>query len=110
MENFNELIQSGKTVLADFYATWCGPCKAMSPVVDEVQRQLGDLATVVKIDVDKYEALSDAYRIQTVPTFIVFRDGEAKWRHSGIINGKELKMAVEKETRETAPNNPIQNQ
>ena len=95
MEKFEELIQSEKPVLVDFFATWCGPCKAMHPVLEELKGQIGETARIVKIDVDQHEELSAKYRIQAVPTFIVFKKGEAVWRHSGVINGSELKAVLE---------------
>lgn len=95
MEKFEELIQSEKPVLVDFFATWCGPCKAMHPVLEGLKEEIGDTARIVKIDVDQYEELAAHHRIQTVPTFIVFKKGEALWRHSGVISGKELKAAIE---------------
>lgn len=95
MEKFEELIQSEKPVLVDFFATWCGPCKAMHPVLEEVKKEVGDAARIVKIDVDQHEELAMSYRIQTVPTLIVFKKGEALWRHSGVISGKDLKTVIE---------------
>ena len=89
MEKFEELIQSEKPVLVDFFATWCGPCK------EELKGQIGDGARIVKIDVDQHEELAAKYRIQAVPTFIVFKKGEAVWRHSGVIKGSELKGVIE---------------
>ena len=85
MEKFEELIQSEKPVLVDFFATWCGPCKAMHPVLEALKDEIGDRARIAKIDVDQ----------QMVPTFILFRKGEAIWRHSGVISGKELKAIIE---------------
>ncbi|MBQ8223872.1 MAG: thioredoxin [Bacteroides sp.] len=96
MEKFKELIQSEKPVLVDFFATWCGPCKAMRPVVEKVREEMGDRARVVEMDVDKYDGTALFYRIQMVPTFIIFKRGEVLWRHSGVISGKELKAALEK--------------
>ncbi len=95
MEKFEDLIQSENPVLVDFYATWCGPCKAMHPVLEELKSQLGDNARIVKIDVDKHEELATTYRIQAVPTFILFKKGEPVWRHSGVIKGNELKAVIE---------------
>ena len=85
MEKFEELIQSEKPVLVDFFATWCGPCKAMHPVLEELKNEIGD----------QHEELAARYRIQAVPTFIVFKKGEAVWRHSGVISGKDLKAVIE---------------
>lgn len=95
MEKFKEVIQSEKPVLVDFFATWCGPCKAMHPVLEELKSETGEAVRIVKIDVDEQEELAANYRIQAVPTFILFKKGEAVWRHSGVISGKELKAVIE---------------
>lgn len=95
MEKFEELIQSEKPVLVDFFATWCGPCKAMHPVLDQLKEEIGEAARIVKIDVDQQEELAESYRIQTVPTLILFKKGEAVWRHSGVVSAKELKAVIE---------------
>ncbi|MDE6348138.1 MAG: thioredoxin [Bacteroides sp.] len=95
MEKFGELIQSEKPVLVDFFATWCGPCKAMHSVLEEVKDKIGDAAHIVKIDVDQREELAARYHIQAVPTFILFKKGEAVWRHSGVISGKDLQTVIE---------------
>ena len=95
MEKFEELIQSEKPVLVDFFATWCGPCKARQPELEEERGEFGSRALKAKIDVDQHEELAASYRIQMVPTFILFRKGEALWRHSGVISGKELKAIIE---------------
>ena len=95
MEKFEDLIKSERPVLVDFFATWCGPCKAMHPVLEALKSEIGDRARIAKIDVDQHEELAASYRIQMVPTFILFRKGEALWRHSGVISGKELKAIIE---------------
>ncbi|WP_297328178.1 thioredoxin [uncultured Bacteroides sp.] len=95
MEKFEELIQSENPVLVDFFATWCGPCKAMHPVLEGLKSEIGDSARIAKIDVDQHEDLATLYRIQAVPTFILFKKGEAVWRHSGVISGKDLKSVIE---------------
>lgn len=96
MEKFEDLIQSPIPVLVDFFAEWCGPCKAMKPVLEDLKKQVGDKARIVKIDVDTHEELAAKYKIQAVPTFILFKNGEAVWRHPGLIQGSELKGVIEK--------------
>ena len=90
MNKFAALINSGKPVLVDFYAEWCGPCKMMPPILKEVKDRLGDEATVVKVDVDKNPELASQLGIQGVPTLIVFQKGEIKWRQSGVIPANTL--------------------
>lgn len=95
MEKFEDLIKSEKPVLVDFFAEWCGPCKAMMPVLEQLKSEVGDNARIVKIDVDKHPELAQQFRIQTVPTFIIFKNSENLWRHSGLISGTELKKMLE---------------
>lgn len=90
MEDFEKLINGDKPTLVDFYATWCGPCKMQSPILEQVKEKVGDTANVIKIDVDRNEALSQRYRIQSVPTLIVFRNGEPQWRGSGLHQADDL--------------------
>ena len=86
METFSELIQSDTPVLVDFYADWCGPCKAMSPVIQEVAKATQGKARVIKVDIDKSVQAANAYQVQAVPTFIIFKKGNIVWRHSGMID------------------------
>ncbi len=90
MNAFQQLISSGKPVLVDFTATWCGPCKMMAPVLEQVKRNLGDRITIIKIDIDKSPQTANAYGVQSVPTLILFREGVATWRQSGVMTAPSL--------------------
>jgi len=86
MESFNQLIQSEQPVLVDFFATWCGPCKAMEPIIKDVAHAVQGKARVVKVDIDKQTQLARQYSVQAVPTFIIFKNGNAVWRHPGMAD------------------------
>ena len=90
MEKFNELIQSPKPVLVDFYAEWCGPCQIMKPRILDVAERMGDNVKVVQIDVEKEKELATRFRISSVPTLIIFKNGKQQWRQSGIISALAL--------------------
>lgn len=94
MEKFNDIINREQLTLVDFFATWCGPCKQMHPVLEQLKQQLGDSIRIVKLDVDKNEALSSAYRIQSVPTLMLFRNGQVVWRQSGALRLNDLKSVI----------------
>ena len=94
-QSFTDVINSEKPVLVDFFAEWCGPCKMMPPILHEVKQALGDAVTILKVDVDKNNALAFQYGIQGVPTLIIFQKGEVKWRKSGMVAAKQLQSQLE---------------
>lgn len=90
MSKFKELINSELPVLVDFYATWCGPCKMMSPILEEVAAKMKGQVKIVKVDVDKNPNAAEAYQVRGVPTLILFKNGKQLWRQSGVIQANQL--------------------
>ena len=84
MTNFDTIISSSTPTLVDFYAKWCGPCKMQAPILEQVKQQIGDKATILKIDVDHDNELASIYHVQAIPTLILFKDGKILWRVSGV--------------------------
>ena len=93
-ETFADIINSDTPVLVDFFATWCGPCKMMQPILEKLRDSIGSKARIIKIDVDKNPQVAMQYQIQGVPTLIVFHKGEIKWRKSGVVQASQLEQVI----------------
>ena len=97
MSNFNTIIKSEKPVLVDFFATWCGPCQMLGPILKEVKDSLGERISIIKIDVDKNQQIASQYQVRGVPTMILFQNGKQLWRQSGVLTKEDLiKTILEK--------------
>ncbi|MBD78853.1 MAG: thioredoxin [Crocinitomicaceae bacterium] len=96
MASFLEIINSDKPVLIDFHATWCGPCKTLSPIIQQVSQEMGEAVRVIKIDVDKNQAIAQKYQIRGVPTMMIFKKGLQLWRQSGVFPKEAIKAELQK--------------
>ena len=96
MENFHEIIGGDVPVLVDFFATWCGPCKMMHPVIDQLHDKLGDKVRILKVDIDKNRKIATQYHVRSVPTLLIFKNGELKFRTVGAQPAAALEAEIEK--------------
>ena len=94
-EKFSEIIKSDTPTLVDFFAEWCGPCKTMKPILEELKKEMGEQVKILKIDVDHNPQISQVFQIQSVPTLFLFKSGNIVWRQSGVVMLPELKRVIE---------------
>jgi thioredoxin 1 len=98
-ETLNDIIKGDKPVLVDFYAEWCGPCKMMKPILEELRGTLGDNVRILKIDIDKNPAITQSLNISGVPTLMLFQKGQTLWRQSGVVPAKQLQSVIQQKAK-----------
>lgn len=94
MNSFQQIINSSKPVLVDFFATWCGPCHVLSPILKDVKKEMGDIITIIKIDIDKNSQLASEFQVRGVPTIVLFKNGKQVWRQSGVVPMQDLIKSI----------------
>lgn len=97
-ESFGEIIRGQTPVLVDFTAQWCGPCRMMKPILEQLHQRMGDRVRIIKIDIDQSPAAAQAFNVSSVPTLILFQEGQQKWRQSGVIQAAALERIIEQNT------------
>ena len=93
-DSFDKIINSEKPVLIDFFATWCGPCQMLGPILKEVKESLGERVSIIKIDVDKNQEIASVYQVRGVPTMMLFQNGKQLWRQSGVLSKEEIVQTI----------------
>jgi thioredoxin 1 len=94
-ESFGDIIKGQTPVLVDFFAEWCGPCKMMKPILEDLHNKMGNRVRIIKVDIDKSPKLAEALHIQSVPTLMLFKGGETKWRGAGVMQASQLQKIIE---------------
>ncbi len=98
-EKFNEIIQNEVPTLVDFFAEWCGPCKTMKPILDDLKSKIGNKVKIIKVDIDKNPNAVHTYNIRSVPTLLLFKGGKIVWQRSGVVQANELVSIIEKKSK-----------
>ena len=93
--NFSNLVKGETPTLVDFYAEWCGPCKMMKPILEELKSQVGGKARIIQIDVDKNQTIANIFQVKGVPTLALFKNGELKWKQAGVVQVEYLKRIID---------------
>ena len=94
MSTFSDIVKDDKPVLIDFFATWCGPCQTMSPILKQLKDELGEQIKIIKIDVDKNQAIAQKFQVRGVPTFMLYKNGKQVWKQAGLVTKTDLKRVI----------------